>query len=663
VAFPPSSRPAKTVTDWIILARPVSNATLPAVIERPVFVVAPPRSGGTALFRSLARAPGIFSVAGAGILEGVFELDPQNRDWDSNRLTAADIEPRAVEEVRGRLKGGLTDSSGNHPGIDASGLRWVDGQPRNALRVPFLAAIAPDAQFVYVHRDPVETVPALLAVWQGGTRISYPNLPDWPDPPWSGPLVPGWRDLAGRPLPEIVTEQWLRLTGTLLDDLESLPPERWCVTDFTSLLNDPTKEIERICEFVAIEAVDEVTLPLRSLRDQLAVSNGDGGGEPPEALREYLPRTEALGERSRELLARPAVPPRSAKWSAPSDSPLRSVYTQSFPEFLNQLSSSLLVSTYQTGKLICARHDGGQLNTHFRNFSRPMGLAVAPGRIAIGTRAEVLDYRNLPAVAPKVEPRGKHDACFLPRNKHFTGDIRIHEIEFAQGELWIAATNFSCLATLDAEHSFVPRWKPPFISRLTSEDRCHLNGLCVIDDEPRFVTALGETDVAGGWRENKASGGVLIDIESGETVLRGLSMPHSPRWHDGRMWVLESGKGTLSVADLDAGTVETVAELPGFTRGLLFAGGLAFIGLSQVRETATFGGLPLMDRLDERLCGVWAVNPQTGQIVGFLRFEELVQEVFDVALIPGFRFPEIAEEGSDAATNSFMLPEAVPTPG
>ena len=209
----------------------------------------------------------------------------------------------------------------------------------------------------------------------------------------------------------------------------------------------------------------------------------------------------------------------------------------------------------------------------------------------------------------------------------------------------------------------MPRWKPPFISQLSAEDRCHLNGLCVIDDEPRYVTALGETDVAGGWRENKASGGVLIDIESGETVLRGLSMPHSPRWHDGRMWVLESGKGTISVADLDAGTVETVAELPGFTRGLLFAGGLAFIGLSQVRETATFGGLPLMERLDERLCGVWAVNPQTGQIAGFLRFEELVQEVFDVELLTGFRYPEIAEEGSDAATNSFMLPEAVSQPG
>jgi uncharacterized protein (TIGR03032 family) len=632
------------------------------VIERPVFIVAPPRSGGTALFRSLARAPGVFSAQGA-ILDGIFELEPENREWDSNRLTGADVEPRSVEELRSRLKGGLTDSAGNRPGLDASGLRWVDGQPRNALRVPFLAAVAPDSQFVYIHREPAETVPAMLRVWEGGRRVSYQDLPDWPGPPWSLPLVPGWRDLVGRPLPEIVTEQWLRLTGTLLDDLEGLPPERWCVTDFKTLLNDPMRELQRICEFVAIEASEEVTRPLRSLRDQLAVSDGDGPSEAKPELQELLPRTEELAERSRELLARPKKPPRTAKWSAPADSPLRSVYTQSFPEFLNQLGSAMLVSTYQTGKLICARYDGGQLNTHFRNFSRPMGLAVAPGRIAVGTRAEVLDYRNFPAVAPKVEPIGKHDACFLPRNKHFTGDIRIHEIAFAQGELWLVATNFSCLATLDAEHSFIPRWKPPFISQLTSEDRCHLNGLCVIDDEPRYVTALGETDEPGGWRENKASGGILMDVETGEIVLSGLSMPHSPRWSEDRLWVLESGKGTLSVADLDAGTVETVAELPGFTRGLLFAGGLAFVGLSQVRETATFGGLPLMERLDERLCGVWAVNPQSGQIVGFLRFEELVQEVFDVALLPGVRYPEIAEEGSDAATNSFVLPEAQPAAG
>ena len=402
------------------------------MIERPVFVVAPPRSGATALFRSLAEAPGVFS-ASVPILDGIFELQPENREWDSNRLIAADIQPRAVEDLRGRLKGGLVDSSGNRPGIDATGLRWVDGQPRNALRVPFLAGISPDAQFVYIHRDPAETIPAMLRVWEGGGRVSYSELPGWEGPPWSLPLVPGWRELAGKPLPEIVTEQWVRLTGTLLDDLETLSPERWCVTDFKALLNDPQRELERICEFVALEASEDVTRPLRSLRDQLAVS-GERDEEAPEELRDLLPRTEKLAERSRELLARPTAPPRTAKWSAPADSPLRSVYTQNFPEFLNQLGSSLLVSTYQTRKADLRPLRRRPAQHALPGLPPPDG---ARGRRRAESRSAPAPRCSTTGTSPrwrsKVEPQGKHDACFLPRNKHFTGDIRIHEVAFAQG--------------------------------------------------------------------------------------------------------------------------------------------------------------------------------------------------------------------------------------
>jgi uncharacterized protein (TIGR03032 family) len=624
------------------------------MIERPIFIVAPPRSGAAALLGSLSQAPRVFTAGGDGVLDSVFELNPANRDWDGNRLVAADAEPRAVEEVRANLKANLIDRDGDRPGLDATGIRWADATPRNALRVPFLNAVAPDAFFIYVYREPAGTLRSMLEIWRSGEGVTYPDLPDWPGPPWSLLLVPGWRELAGRDLHEIVAEQWARTTETVLDDLEQLPPERWCVADWKALSNDPKHEVERLCGFVGLDVDEGVTLPMRALRDEIA--GGDGAATDDGAFAQMRERIEPLAERARELLAKPLTTTPSAASSTKADSPLRSVYTQAFPQILEQLGSSLLISTYQTGKLICARHDRGLVNTHFRDFQRPMGLATAPGRIVIGTRAEVLDYRDVPAVAPKIEPRGRHDACFLPRNKHFTGDIRIHEIAFAQGELWMAATAFSCLATLDADHSFVPRWTPPFITELAAQDRCHLNGLCVVDDAVRYVTALGESDEPGGWRESKADGGILIDVQSGETVLRGLSMPHSPRWHDGRLWLLESGKGTLSVADLDAGTVETVAELPGFTRGLVFAGGLAFVGLSQVRETATFGGLPLMERLDERLCGVWAVNPASGNVVSFLRFEEMVQEVFDVSLLAGLRYPEIGEEGGDAASQSFVLP-------
>lgn len=628
------------------------------MVERPVFIVAPPRAGQAALLGSLARAPGMFRTAvndPRGVLDSIFELDPQNREWDSNRLTAADAQPRAIEEVRGRLKATLVDKDGDRPGIDASGVRWLDAHPGAALRVPFLRAICPDAFFVYIHREPEDVLPAMLAIWESEGGVFYPELPDWEGPPWSLPLVPGWRELSGKELPEIVTEQWMRITKTVLDDLESMQPDRWCVADWKALLDQPRQEVDRLCQFVEIEPSDEITLPLRTLKDQMGDGSAESDGKPQGPLADLLPRTAELAGRSRELVARPA--PEKKTGSRGADSPLRSVYTQAFPQILEQLRSSLLVTTYQTGKLITARHDRGTLNTHFRNFDRPMGLTAHDGRFALGTRAEVLDYRNFPAVASKIEPKGTHDACFVPRNKHFTGDIRIHEVAFAQGELWLVATNFSCLATLDAQHSFIPRWTPPFITELTNEDRCHLNGLCVIDDRVQFVTALGETNEPGGWRENKASGGIVINVDSGNTVVRGLSMPHSPRWYQDKLWVLESGKGTLSVVDLDDGSVETVAEMPGFTRGLVFGGGLAFVGLSQVRETATFGGLPI-EQLEQRQCGVWVVDPEAGRIVAFLRFEELVQEIFEVTLLRGFRYPEIADERSDAASQSFELPDA-----
>ena len=343
--------------------------------------------------------------------------------------------------------------------------------------------------------------------------------------------------------------------------------------------------------------------------------------------------------------------------AAPSDaSPFGSEHTPSFARALAAIGGSLLISTYQAGRLVIAREREGQLNTHFRGFDKPMGMALAAGRLCLGTRTEVWDLRDMPEVAPKIEPAGAHDACYLPRNRHVTGDIAVHEMAFAGGELWMVATAFSCLATLDARHSFVPRWTPPFVSAIGPGDRCHLNGLAVVDDEVRYVTALGTTDEPGAWRARKADGGVLLDVPSGEAVVAGLSMPHSPRWHDGDLWVLESGKGELCRVDLDAGRTETVAELPGFTRGLAFVDRFAFVGLSQIRESSSFGGLPIAQRLTERQSGVWMVDLDAGAVAGFLRFEDLVQEVFDVALLEGKRFPEVAEAGSDAVASSFVLP-------
>lgn len=342
----------------------------------------------------------------------------------------------------------------------------------------------------------------------------------------------------------------------------------------------------------------------------------------------------------------------------PDPEPLRSVHTSSFPRLLADLGCSLLITTYQAGKLIAARSDGAVLNTHFRTFAKPMGLAADRRGFVLGCAHEVVRYANMPAVARKLTPPDKHDACFLPRSSHVTGDIDIHEMEHdSHGVLWCVNTRFSCLCTLDEENSFVPRWRPVFVSALTPEDRCHLNGLGLVGGRPRYVTALGESDRVQGWRDHKADGGILIDLDTGEAICRGLAMPHSPRWYGDRLWVLESGNGTLATVDPTTGVLQSTTALPGFTRGLDFFGPFAFIGLSQVRESAMFSGIPLTERLHERNCGVWVVDIRDGRVVAFLRFEAAVQEIFSVKVLPGIRYPEILEPTDKLVSSSYVVPD------
>lgn len=346
--------------------------------------------------------------------------------------------------------------------------------------------------------------------------------------------------------------------------------------------------------------------------------------------------------------------------STPAPPPLRSVHTANFGEILKQLGISILVTTYQAGKLVVLRSgEDGNLNTHFRGFNKPMGLAAARDRLAVGTALEIWEFHNVPAVAAGMEPVGRCDACYLPRGSHVTGDVLMHEMAWCGDELWFVNTRFSCLCTPSNIYSFVPRWRPKYITALAPEDRCHLNGFGLVAGRPRYATALGECDKAAGWRENKKNGGVLIDIASDEIILRQLSMPHSPRWYDDKLWMLESGEGGLGVVDLRAGKYESVAKLPGFTRGLDFYGPLAFVGLSQVRETAIFSGLSITERPPEqRNCGVWVVNILTGQIIAFVRFEDAVQEIFAVQVLPGRLCPDILNDDRRRIADSFVLPDA-----
>ena len=373
----------------------------------------------------------------------------------------------------------------------------------------------------------------------------------------------------------------------------------------------------------------------------------------------------------------PIVTVEGAEQSSAADadpaSPFRYVVSPGFADILGQLESTLLLTTYQAGKLMAVRAQAGRVSTLLRTFDRPMGLALNGDTLALGTRNAVWFLRNARDIAPQLDPPGAFDACFTPRQCHITGDILGHEMSWAHSppagggatppdasanELWVVNTRFSCLCTLHPDYSFIPRWRPPFVSALAAEDRCHLNGLAMVDGQPRFVTALGRSDTPRGWKPGKADGGVLIDVPTNEIVADGFAMPHSPRWHAGRLWVLDSGLGALQVVDPKNGQRETVVRLPGYTRGLALRAGYAFVGLSRIREKAEFGGLPIETNGEPLQCGIWVVDLRHGAAVEFMAFEAGCDEVFAVEVLPGIRWPAIIGFKQETVNGIYIVPPA-----
>ena len=322
-------------------------------------------------------------------------------------------------------------------------------------------------------------------------------------------------------------------------------------------------------------------------------------------------------------------------------------HTQNFAHVLEQLQVTLLVSTYQAGKLLVIGSHAGKLTFAFHGFDQVMGVAVSKDRLAIGTRRQIYFLNSAHQIASKIEPAGSHDRCWLTRSSFVTGSIHGHDLAWGEEGLWVVNTLFSCLCTLNSEHNFVPRWRPQFISQLIDQDRCHLNGLAMEAGQPRYVTVLAESDKPAGWRPTKTKSGAILDITTSEVVTRGLCMPHSPRLHDGRLWVLDSGKGHLSQVDRQDGRVEAVASLPGYARGLACHAGFAFIGLSKIRETNIFGGLPIGEHPDQLKCGVGIVELATGRTVATLQFHSGVEEIFAVEVIPNTLNPKLVGPSLD----------------
>lgn len=312
-------------------------------------------------------------------------------------------------------------------------------------------------------------------------------------------------------------------------------------------------------------------------------------------------------------------------------------------EFLGSQQIAIAASSYQSGKLyLLGQNLDGGLLVHERFFQKVMGICVADrDTIWLATLFQIMKFRNILDRGQQIN--NLHDACYVPREMFTTGELDVHDIGLLKdGRVVFVNTLYNCLATTSERHSFAPLWKPPFISKIIKEDRCHLNGLAMEDGVPRYVTATSKSDTVDGWRDRRTDGGVVVDVHTGEIVVGGLSMPHSPRLYRGRLWVLNSGTGELGWVErgssAEAGRFHVLTFCPGFARGLAFHGKYAFVGLSKPRYER-FEGLALDRRLaetdSEPWCGIQVIDLDTGACEHWFRIDGPVAELYDLGVVPG----------------------------
>ncbi len=273
------------------------------LFDRPVFIISPPRAGSTLLFETLVRAPQLFTIGheSHALIEGLPELHPAARGFDSNRLDASTCHPALIAELRRRFQGELRDRNQQSP------TRWpvrlLEKTPKNALRVPFLARVFPQAHFVYLHRDPQQTLASMLEAWRSGRFRTYPQLPQWSGPAWSLLLVPGWRQLNGRSMEEIVAAQWEITTRILLDDLQALPPERVHVAHYAALVAQPADEVARLCAALDFDWDQPLDAALPLSRFTLSPPAADKWRKHAAAFAPWLPSLQPTMERAAQFAA------------------------------------------------------------------------------------------------------------------------------------------------------------------------------------------------------------------------------------------------------------------------------------------------------------------------------------------------------------------------
>jgi len=334
---------------------------------------------------------------------------------------------------------------------------------------------------------------------------------------------------------------------------------------------------------------------------------------------------------------------------------------QGFAQWVAESGGSLAISTYQAGQLFMVGWNGKQLSMLPRNFQKVMGFDILNDRLVLATRYDVISFQNNRVLAHHYfhDQPGRYDALFIPRMTWHTSEVDLHDVAITSDKVWLVNTRFSCLATLSHDTNFKPEWHPEFITDMVPEDRCHLNGLAIKDDKPAYVTALGETNSAGAWRDNKAAGGIVIDVNTNGIILRALAMPHSPRWYDNALWLLNSGAGQLLKVNPQTGDKEVVCELQGYLRGLTFIKHFAIVGLCQIRQSNVFGSMPVQNKFDKLICAVVIVDTKTGNTVGSMEFTQGCTEIYDIRFMRGITKPNILNMEKEQARQAIVVSEDI----
>ncbi|MGC1242049.1 MAG: TIGR03032 family protein [Chryseosolibacter sp.] len=334
-------------------------------------------------------------------------------------------------------------------------------------------------------------------------------------------------------------------------------------------------------------------------------------------------------------------------------------HSPNLPGLLHQLQCTLALSTYQAGKVVLlSAVSPSRLIQLPRSFQKPMGIAVDATKLAVATMTEVIVFNNASRMAANYPQQpNTYDALFLPRATYFTGEVDIHDLHWTGENLLAVNTRFSCLAAIDHRYSFTPLWKPFFIPKITPEDHCHLNGVAFENGTPKYVTALGKTNVPQGWRQNRENGGIVMEVSSNTIIAEGLSMPHSPRIYNNQLYVLESASGNLVYIDPASGKKEVVVSLNGFARGMDLAGDYLFIGLSQLRKrnSAVFDDLPIAGK--SVFCGIVVVHLPTARIVAEMKYEDSVEEIYDVRIMHDMKRPGLVSSQKPEHRLALTTPE------